>query len=212
MPWQKTDPKGAEQLIVVDIEALSGHLDVLFNSFVNAGAWRQFEGVLDATREAVDDERWRQRWLSHKAFWQMGAELDESAGRKTLVGITDPDSIVDMNLLTLYIDLFSYALAPSVMISLCRRARSLSTQPGVKFQYSMLIAIQDLKAGHIDEAKSQIKKAIDEEKSAIENSDELHGKFMLGQAFLLLGQLDDDRSQFVESHRLFVRTDRGSAS
>jgi len=197
-PMIHDHPEAAKTLVEVDIDALDDILDQLRILLLERGDVAAFERALYEVEHLMDNQRWAETVVRQRALWAMGADWNEDAGRKVLAIIKEPKSIIDPELLTLYIDLYGKGLNPTSMQTLSERAIQLSPRAGVKLQYSVLIAIRDLMSNFIDAARTQIAEAVNKYREEILASGNVYERHQLANALVILANFSEDAGPLLE--------------
>ena len=88
-PMIQANHLGAEDLLKLDIEALSDLLENLQHCYLRLGIGDDFPLVIDRVRVAIDDARWLEKVAYVHGLWQRFHRNDKSAAFEAIAS-TDP--------------------------------------------------------------------------------------------------------------------------
>lgn len=132
---------GAEDLLKLDIEALSDLLENLQHCYLRLGIGDDFPLVIGRVRVAIDDARWLEKVAYVHGLWQRFHHNDKSAAFEAIASI-DFTSCNDPNILSLYIEVCPKRLTLIESLAVIDRLLANSTDEAVLLQYRVLKAVR----------------------------------------------------------------------
>ena len=202
IPFLESEKNEAEELFETDIKALAYQVNLLMSCYEKTGKHKQFPSALDALSNAVTDQRWYDYIAYYRALWQLFDNGDHKLVYHELKKITDIESIDDVDILTLYLQVRP-AKSFEKTVNLIDRIISLKPDPGIALQYRTLKGVQYFLIQDLDTAKQIIADGIYTFKEeGFENASD-YDLTMLAQSLHTLGEISGDISYFTESQKYY---------
>jgi len=198
-PWVQTGDPYAQELLELDINALSEMLDLLMNCYESLGQRDNFPAVLESLEDAVEAPRWRHRLIYQHALWTLVHDWNNAEGQKVLKAVGDIDSVDDPEILQLYLDLNQRELGFSERMHIIDRILGGASDPVERLQYRTMKGIELLLVEDLEGAVGQIEGAVKEFSSNTQASLKSFGKLQLGHSLQILGSLSEDSNTLEKS-------------
>lgn len=197
-------PSLGRPLLEIDIRAMSSLLDSLLRCSMKLGITSDFPATLERLRGNIDSVEWQRKIIYFHALVAMWPDWDESRGRKELSKLGSVSEEKDVEILQLYLDIFSDELKFSQSQELIDRILQFTESDVDRLHYRGLRAVKYLIIGDDAKAEEELSSAISEFKTAKEGQiDSDYEKDRLAMSLDLLGALKKDPKLLDEAIGLY---------
>lgn len=208
--WHKTNTEPAiregikefKDMLNIDIQALSDLVDLLFHCYIKTNRLDEFPAVLERLRQNINDERWQRKISYFHVLCTLWPDWDEAKGKREFKKLGAMHDEADVNILQLYLDLFSSDLPFSKKIILADKIVHISDNNADKLHYSAYKASQYISIGDQSGAEEVLTEAIKNFKEFSDYGDPDYHKNRLAQVLEFLGEIKSDKSLISESIKL----------
>lgn len=198
IPLLEAKKQAGLDFLAIDIEALADHLENLYGCYRALGIGAQFYNVIDSARNLIDDDRWTDKVSYFGGLWHH-VEKDDSLEAFRCIEHIDIANCIDVDLLTLYLDVNPNALSQNDLIQIIDRIVENTRDPAIRIQYRCLKAIQYYLYLQDSDGTREFKDAISDYCSAPEKKKSPYGKFMLAKAYESFGTATQDDSVLAKA-------------
>jgi len=203
LPFLESGLEEANNILKIDINALSSLLDLLFACYENTDKHKEFLYALDSLTNAISDERWFDRISYQRAVWILFDSDDEKLAFHELTKIKDINKVTDCDILSLYLDIYPGNLSFSKRIKIIDQILSEESNAEIILQYSVLKGIFYFLIGDIEHGIEIIANAIDHFKKHTKDVTAGFGNYKLAQALEILGEFKNDMDILKESQTCY---------
>lgn len=194
----------AEQLLDIDLKALTALVDRLIPCYGKAGYEQEIPAVLERLRSSIENTQW-QRKMTY--FQSMYADLfgnDRLRARAELKKLEPMAEETDVATIQLYLDVFGQDLTFSDMQTLINRILVLTNSDVDRLHYRSINALQFLEIGDDAKAEQELADAVASfRKSNASRHLSAYAIDMLASALDLLGVLRNDLASLDEAISLY---------
>ena len=204
-PYIHTGEKVINDILEIDILALSEMVDFLCHCYLKVGISDEFPVTLERLRANIKDQRWQRKIVYFHALHACGANRNEEHGRRELTKLGSVKEETDVEILQLYIDIFARQLSFSDKQQLINQVIKLSQTAVDKLAYRSLNAVNYLMVGDENKAISELHDAIrDFRESTKGRALNTYDKHRLALSLQLFGSLQSNDEIIKESIELFT--------
>ena len=191
VPYVASGNEKAFELLTLDIEALSELIGLLVSCYRRCGLNNDIPTLLKKHEDAVDDARWDLKLVYRRCeYFYLFQQDKESA--IVILQPYDWQTIDDVDLLSIYLDINSEKLNQADVISLAEKIILNTKSPSYLLHYQCLIGIQYCLLSDLAKGIPYIKNAIKTYEEVIPEERSAYGRHILSMAYQNLGQLSKD--------------------
>lgn len=182
--------RDVDDLIGIDIRALSDHLEALLKCYEAAGCRDSYGRVISDLNGLIGDCRWKHELRYLRTVWEMDGEFRPEIFRRNFDGINF-EKVESAKILQMYIDVESDTIGLAKKLELTDRIIDASDKPERRLQNYIIRGSQLAVHGDQDAGVRELHRGI-EEFEAVSNS-ECDGTLLhwYGETLLLLAFLTD---------------------
>lgn len=200
----RTEPNEVwKELLDIDIKALGSMVDFLFWCHVKTGLIAEFPVALERLRANIHDDRWQRKIVYFHALYALWPNWHEDDGRRELRKLGGVKEETDVEILQLFLDLFSDELSFAEKQTLIDRILSESEDSADRLHYRGLRATEYLMIGDDNKARTELADAVQEFRSTRKHNLRNHQKYRLALSLELLGALQSDVTILNEALDLY---------
>jgi len=205
VPFLESKTKKAYELLKVDIYAMSSLLDLLLKCYDKTGKLKDFPYVLESLENTISDERWFNRISYYRAFWSYIYSGERKKAFHELNKIKDIHSVLDQDILTMYIDVAQEELPFLKKITLIDQILSTNPEPGVALKYMTLKGIDYFLNAEKETGIELIEVGINNFRETNKEIKLGHDNFQLAQSLEMLGELKGDDNLLKEAQMRYKK-------
>ena len=198
VPFLRTGAIEAKQLLEIDVGALASILDTLYGCYRKNALSNDFPSVLTHLREAIDHPQWGVKIVYFRALWAAADREDPAQARLELEQL-DLDKVVDVEILTLYVDVCDEELGFAERLRLYDRILDLTTDPSHQLQYAAAKGVTVCLIGEMRKGCERLRDAVGQYRSLDVERRSQYGDFVLARVLIVLAELSGDKQVASEA-------------
>jgi tetratricopeptide (TPR) repeat protein len=198
MPFLTSNTDEARDLLKTDIEAMSDMLDLLLSCYEKCGMVNDYLFALKLLSNSIDDDRWDVK-IDYLKCICLYVYKDKREAAKEILEAYDWRQVGDVDLLTVFIDVYSDNLNPVEKTNIAEKICENSNSPEINLQYQNLIGteyclLNDLKKGIpiLESAIREYEKTLPEKRTHI-------GRHHLAISYKHLAELQGKEEHFTSA-------------
>ena len=202
VPALRSENPKSKDLLLMDIEALTGILELLQSCFRNANRIDEFPSVLDTMGSLIDDVRWSDSLSVLRSKWYRVDKLDKKGAIECFVGV-DLNRCQDPFVLAEYLHNDAWELTFGKRVRFCDKICKITDDESQRLQFRTIRAISHLLICEMDEAIRFLKKAIFDYDAIPTNKRSAFGDHLYIHTLCLLGIVRQNDSDIEKAVTLF---------
>ncbi|MEW8375113.1 MAG: SEC-C metal-binding domain-containing protein [Candidatus Thiodiazotropha sp.] len=188
VPFLTSNTDESKNLLITDIEAMSDMLDLLLSCYAKCGLVDDYFFALKCLSSAIDDDRWKIKIDYHKCIC-LYVYKDKREAAKEILEAYDWRQVSDVDLLTVYIDVYSDNLNPVEKTNIAERICENSNSPEINLQYRTLIGTEYCLLNDSNKGIPILESAIHEYEKTLPERRTPIGRHHLAVSYKHLGEL-----------------------
>lgn len=191
-PVLESGSSDAQQLLELDINAMSGLIDRLRDQYSACGKSTELPSALEHLRDSIDDDRWKTA-LDFQICSTLAFDIHDRAAARRISLKHDWHVLDHVEFLTLWFDLNSGQLNQLDRIEICKRIVSLAEDPAVVLQYTAAVGVEHCLLQDVHTGVAIVFEAIHTFEESLDQENNHYGTYQLAHAYQTVAAFTGDK-------------------